>query len=108
MYNLNDKIGLKFKVGSVSTFSFTATSGVQLLPTKVGRRDYVRVTNSGSAVVKLFSSPTLSGTEGLVLAANGGVFEDTVSSPLYIQSTGANSTVIVYERKDPRKSYNRS
>ena len=107
MYALNDKIGLKFKVGSVSTFSLTVSSGMLAVPTKIGRRDYIKVTNSGSIAVKLFSSPTLSGTEGYVLSASGGVFEDTVSTPLYIQSTGANTTVTVYERKEPRKPYNK-
>ena len=99
VYTIDGKQGRSVGVDAINTFSITASGVVTLIPTSSGRRDYIKILNNGAAPVKLYSS-TVSGTVGFLVANSGGTFEDDTNAPIYIASTGADSVVNIYERKN--------
>lgn len=92
--------GRSVGVDAVSTFSITASGTVTLIPSNLGRRDYIKVYNNDTVAVRICSSTLASGTAGFYVKASGGTFEDYTNAPLYIVSTGANAVVSIYERKN--------
>jgi hypothetical protein len=98
-YTINDIMGRKEKIDSVRTSSVTASGSVTLLPeVPLARRDYIKVTNEGAVDVAILSTISGTASDGILIAANGGSWDDSTNAPLYIVSTGANSEVRVYER----------
>lgn len=99
VYDIDAKIGKKFKIDTVKTSSITVSGTVTSLPeTSLGRRDYIKVTNVGGVEVEILSSANQSVGDGYPLAASGGEFEAETNATLYIVSTGAASELRVFER----------
>ena len=99
VYDLDAKIGKKFKIDTALTSTVTVSGTVVALPeTTLGRRSYIKVINVGGVEVEILSSATQSVGEGYPVAASGGIFTEETNAPLYIVSTGAASEVRIYER----------
>lgn len=91
-----DKIGRSDSIDRIKTSLITASGTETMIPV-MGRRNYIKITNVGGAVVEVGGSALVSGT-GFQIAASGGTWEDTTDAPIYIVSTGADSELRVYER----------
>ena len=86
------------KIDGIGVSVVTATSTITEIPTTIGRRDYIKILNNSSVIVKIF--PSAIATDGFTIAATGGVFEENTNAPIFIQSTGVDTPVDVYERKN--------
>ena len=99
-YEVDDKIGrADGGIDKTAITDIIASSGVAtLLPASpLGRRDYIKITNTGGVDVEV-SNTTATGVAGVTVSASGGTWEENASGPFYIKSTGADSAVTVYER----------
>lgn len=93
-----NKIGRTDSTDKVKTSVLTASGTATMVPT-MGRRSYIKITNVGGVPVAIGSDVlTTSGTNGFLLPATTGTWEDWTDAPIYIASTGADSEVRVYER----------
>ena len=99
VYDLDNKIGRKFKIDTAKTSTITVSGVVTALPeVTLGRRDYIKVINVGGVGVEILSSASQSVGEGYPVASSGGEFIVETNAPLYVVSTGAASELRIYER----------
>ena len=105
MYDLNAKIGRKPKGDEICTFITTVSSTAGLIPCNVGKRNYIKILNTGSDNAYLLSDENVAEEDGFIISANGGIFEDYVEAPLYMKiSDGSgdedgNVYINIYERR---------
>ena len=93
-----NKIGRTDSIDRIKVSRLTASGTPTMIPV-MGRRNYIKVFNKGGVIIEIGDSTlTTSGGNGLPLAATSGTWEDNTDAPIYIVSTGADSSVIVYER----------
>lgn len=93
-----DKVSHMNSMDKIKTSTVTASGTVTMVPA-MGRRNYIKLRNIGSVDITLGNSDlAASGTNGFIVAASGGEWEDTTDAPVYIVSTGADSEVRIYER----------
>ena len=98
-YDLDDIIGRQKRIDKVATTSMTVSGTPALLPENpLPRRDYISVVNTGGTDVAIVTTSGGSASEGYIISASGGTWYDETNAKFYIVSTGANSTVRVYER----------
>ena len=98
-YAVDDMIGRSDKVDKVMTTSMSVSGTVVRLPTNpLGRRNYIKVTNEGGVNVAILPASGTALAEGVIVSSGGESWEETTNADLYIVSTGAASTVTVYER----------
>ena len=77
----------------------TTASGLPTVINTFGRRSYIKLRNIGAVDVAIGNATlAVSGTNGFIVVASGGEWEDTTDAPIYIVSTGADSEVRIYER----------
>jgi len=97
-YAVEDIIGRQ-EGDNVHVTSMSVTGVHSLLPDipLVGRT-YMKVVNEGAVDVAIVTASGVVAATGFTVDASGGTWEDNVSANLYIVSTGAASTVKVYER----------
>ncbi len=96
-YQIDDIIGRRDKVDTVATISMSVTTDYSVVPpSPLGRRNYLKVTNSGTVDVYLTSSgvDTLDGYQ----VGAGETFEDNTDAIFYISTAAGTSDVNIYER----------
>lgn len=99
-YAINDKIGRPDdKLDKAKITVMTVSGTADLLPiAPLGRRSFIKITNTGGVDVAILTSSGMAAIDGFVVDANGGTWEDYTNATFYVVSTGADSTVQVYER----------
>jgi len=100
MVTVDDYIGKRDNTAKTS-ITKTVVSGTRIpAPTGLMSYDYISITNTGSALINLFT--TNSGTFGDgYTVASGSTFSDVTGATLYIQTSGNPTTVEVYTSKRP-------
>ncbi len=96
-YEIDDVIGRRDKVDTMATTSMLVSMTYSRVPTNpLGRRNYLKVTNSGVADVYLTGSgvDTLDGYK----IGTGETFEDNTDAKFYISTAVGTSDVNIYER----------
>lgn len=96
-YTIDDIIGRHDSVDTISTTSITVSGTPTIIPT-LGRRNYIKIQNIGAVDVSIVSTSGSLPTDGFIVDASGGVFEDTTGATIYVVSTGADSEVRIYQR----------
>jgi hypothetical protein len=97
-YTIDDPIGRRDKVDTMATTSMVVTTGYSLVPTiPLGRRNFLRITNSGVADVYLTTSTGIDTLDGYPVGA-GETFEENTDAKFYVSTAVGTSTVNVYER----------
>lgn len=98
-YTIDSKIGRSDSIDKSKITIMTVSGSPTLLPpSPLGRRNYIKIENTGGVDVAIVTSASGIASEGFVIASGGGTWEDNTTSVFYIVSTGADSTVQVYER----------
>ena len=93
-----NKIGRTDSTDKIRTTNTTVSGTPEAIAT-FGRRNYIKVRNEGTVDIAVGNDTlAVSGTNGFVVAANGGEWDDNTDAPVYIVSTGADSEVRIYER----------
>lgn len=93
-----NKIGRSDSTDRINTTNTTA-SGTPTMINTFGRRSYIKLRNTGAVDIAIGNDTlAVSGTNGFIVVASGGEWEDTTDAPVYIVSTGADSEVRIYER----------
>lgn len=93
-----DKVSHMNSTDKIKT-SVVTVSGTPTMIPAMGRRNYIKVRNEGGTDIALGNLDlAVSGTNGFIVAASGGEWEDTTDAPVYIVSTGADAEVRIYER----------
>ena len=96
-YQIDDPIGRRDKVDTMTTTSMPVTTAYSLVPpSPLGRRNHLKVTNSGIVDIYLTSSgvDTLDGYQ----VGSGETFEDNTDAVFYISTAVGTSDASVYER----------
>ncbi len=96
-YQIDDIIGRSDKTDRIATTAMTASTTFSMVPpSPLGRRSYLKVTNTGAVDVYLTSSGVAT-ADGYKLAA-GVDFEDATDAVFYISTVSGTSTVNIYEK----------
>ena len=90
--------GRQDKIDGIGVSVITASGTITEIPTTIGRRDYIKISNNGAVNIELF--PSITASDGFTVLATGGLFEDNTNAPIFIKSAGADVTIDVYERKN--------
>lgn len=99
MYNLNDKIGMKQKVDSVSCYQLSVSGTFSVIKSPMGRRDFIRIINNSGTDVLLSDTDTKPDSDAWVINSSGGTFESETNADLYIKSSSGTVNINVYEVK---------
>jgi hypothetical protein len=97
-YEVDDMIGRNDSMDKVMTTAMTISGTVVSLPTSpLPRRNYIRVNAVSGSTISILSSASMTSSDG-VTVVSGTYWEDHTDAPLYVVSTGASSSIRVYER----------
>ena len=97
MVTVDDFIGRRDNIGKAATTRLTVSGTVVEVTAGLPRHDYIKIANTGAVDAVIFTTPSGDVNNGFRLTASGGYLEDKSTAPLYVVSTGAVTTIDVFE-----------